>query len=116
VLKKRLALVSPTLVADAFMYEEGPDLEADEAAESAAFRPVALAALPGGGIRNGAIVAVSDQAQAFEAQLVVSHRVGDWTFAAENPVERVQRPARTVVDLPARPAVYYNLHFCHARG
>lgn len=76
VLKKRLALVSPTLVADAFMYEEGPDLEPDEAAESAAFRPVALAALPGGGIRNGAIVAVSDQAQAFEAQLVVSHRVG----------------------------------------
>ena len=62
------------------MYEEGPDLDADEAAESAAFRPVALAALPGGGIKNGAIVAVSDQAQAFEAQLVVSHRVGRGGF------------------------------------
>ena len=79
-LKKRLALVSPTLVADAFMYEEGPDLEPDEAAESAAFKTVALAALPGGGVRNGAIVAVSDQAQAFEAQLVVSHRVGRGDF------------------------------------
>jgi hypothetical protein len=85
VLKKRLALVSPTLVADAFMYEEGPDLDPDEAAESAAFRPVALAALPGGGIRNGAIVAVSDQAQAFEAQLVVSHRVGHGDFLWNSP-------------------------------
>jgi Ubiquitin/SUMO-activating enzyme ubiquitin-like domain len=75
VLKKRLALVSPTVVADAFMYEEGADLDADETAENAAHRPVPLAALPGGGIRHGSLVAISDQAQAFEAQLVVSHRV-----------------------------------------
>ncbi len=76
VLKERLALVSPTVVADAFMYEEGPDLDEDEAAESAAHRPTPLAALPGGGIRHGSIVAISDQAQAFEASLVISHRVG----------------------------------------
>ena len=97
-LKKRLALVSPTLVADAFMYEEGPDLEADEAAESAAFRPVALAALPGGGIRNGAIVAVSDQAQAFEAQLVVSHRVGLWRLAAVQWMQQPSRLSETLFD------------------
>lgn len=30
VLKKRLALISPTVVSESFMYEEGDDLEPDE--------------------------------------------------------------------------------------
>lgn len=74
VLKKRLALVSPTVSCDNFIYEEGPDLEADEAAESAAHRPTMLADLPGGGIRDGSIVHISDQAQAFDVQVIVTHQ------------------------------------------
>lgn len=46
-----------------------------QAEESAAHRPKVLDELPGGGIRDGAIVDISDQAQAFEAQLIVTHQV-----------------------------------------
>mmetsp|Transcript_10416 Transcript_10416/g.31372 ORF Transcript_10416/g.31372 Transcript_10416/m.31372 type:complete len:722 (+) Transcript_10416:235-2400(+) len=74
VLKKRLALLSPTVSCGNFIYEEGPDLDPDEAAESAAHRTTALAALPGGGIGHGAIVDVGDQAQSFDAQIIVTHR------------------------------------------
>ena len=73
VLKKRLAFVHPMVTLDNFLYEEGDDLDEDERAESAAHLPTALAALPGGGVRHGARVTVTDQTQDMTVTLVVQH-------------------------------------------
>lgn len=76
VLKKRLSMNEPSIMAGNFAYEEGMDLEPDEVAANAKFLPVALDKLPGGGLKHGTIVDVSDQAQDFSCQLVLSHKVG----------------------------------------
>ena len=75
VLKKRLSMNEPTIMAGNFAYEEGADLEPDEVAANAKLLPTALDDLPGGGLKHGTIVSVSDQAQDFNCQLVISHKV-----------------------------------------
>ncbi len=74
VLKKRLAMNEPTIMAGGFLYEEGEGLEPDEAAANAALLPRALAALPGGGLGHGVLAAVRDQSQDVTLQLVIEHQ------------------------------------------
>ena len=73
-LKKRLSMNEPSIMAGNFAYEEGADLEPDEVAANARLLPVSLEELPGGGLKHGAIVSVSDQAQDFNCQLIVNHK------------------------------------------
>ena len=75
VLKKRLAFVAPIVTLDAFMYEEGEDLDEEEREENAAHLPKALAALPGGGVQHNARVIVTDQLQDMTVTLVVQQAV-----------------------------------------
>lgn len=75
VLKKRLAMNEPSIMAGNFGYEEGADLEPDEVAANAKLLPTVLDELPGGGLKHGTIASVSDQAQDFTCQLVISHKV-----------------------------------------
>jgi hypothetical protein len=76
VLKKKLSLVEPTIRTDGgFEYEEGEGLDEDEVAANAARLPVALNALPGGGLRHGAIAYVEDQVQEFHVQIEILHKV-----------------------------------------
>jgi ubiquitin-like 1-activating enzyme E1 B len=89
VLKGRLALVAPCLVAGGFAYEEGEGLDADEEAAYAALRPRTLAALPGGGLRDGAVLEVTDQEQDLRVQVVVTH-AAEWDEDA--------RPERFVLE------------------
>jgi hypothetical protein len=79
VLKKRLAFVHPMITVDNFMYEEGDDLDEEEAAENEAHRPSPLAELPGGGIRHNAHVSVTDQVQDVAMTLVINHEVRRYT-------------------------------------
>ncbi|KAF8066301.1 SAE2 [Scenedesmus sp. PABB004] len=75
VLKQRLAINVPNLQTEAgFWYEEGDDLEPDEAADSAAHLPKALAALPGGGLVGGTILSVTDQSQAVSLEIIITHQ------------------------------------------
>ena len=75
VLKKRLAMNEPTVMCGNFSYEEGADLEEDEVEANQKLLAIQLNQLPGGGITNGSIVMISDQAQDFSCQMVVSHKV-----------------------------------------
>eukprot|EP00879_Flechtneria_rotunda_P009733 GHRR01010182.1.p1 GENE.GHRR01010182.1~~GHRR01010182.1.p1 ORF type:complete len:405 (+),score=133.43 GHRR01010182.1:2062-3276(+) len=75
VLKKRLAINIPSLnTLGGFWYEEGEDLEEDEAEASRILLPKTLASLPGGGLKHGTIVAVSDQSQAITVDLIITHQ------------------------------------------
>ena len=65
----------PTVTAGNFMYEEGAGLEPDEVEAYSRLLPQVLQDLPGGGLGPGCIVDISDQAQAFSAQIIVSHQV-----------------------------------------
>ena len=58
VLKKRLSMNEPSIMAGNFAYEEGADLEPDEVAANAKLLPTVL-----------------DEAQDFTCQLVISHKV-----------------------------------------
>ncbi|KAG2496953.1 hypothetical protein HYH03_004959 [Edaphochlamys debaryana] len=73
VIKKRLAVNTPNLLAGGFLYEEGEGLEDDEQAAYAALLPRPLAALPGGGLRHGTILTVQDQSQHFSVDLILTH-------------------------------------------
>ncbi|KAK2080672.1 hypothetical protein QBZ16_000526 [Prototheca wickerhamii] len=73
VLKKRLALLAPTVVAGNFMYEEGDDLEPDEVEFNEANLLKRLKDLPGGGLGAGSALEVSDQAQQLSFRLVLEH-------------------------------------------
>jgi hypothetical protein len=74
VLKSRLAMVEPTLAAPGgFLYEEGADLEDDEVAAYTALRPLTLASLPGGGLTDGAVLTVTDNAQAMTLAVTLAH-------------------------------------------
>ena len=75
VLKKRLAMNEPTVMCGGFGYEEGADLEPDEVEANQKLLPIMLDQLPAGGIKHGAILSISDQAQDFSCQIVVSHKV-----------------------------------------
>lgn len=74
VLKGRLSVHQPTIMCDGFVYEEGEDLDEEELQANAANLPKTLQSLPGGGLKNGSIVQVDDQAQHFKVSLVVSHQ------------------------------------------
>ena len=94
VLKGRLALIAPTLICSSTegggnggggggggtFYWEDPqpangggecDLDEDEVEQYSRLLPSALAALPGGGLGAGAVVAVKDQAQAIDLHLLI---------------------------------------------
>ena len=77
VLKGRLALIAPTLISGSFYWEDpNPsngecDLDEDEIEQYSKSLPTALAALPGGGLSAGSVVAVKDQAQAIDLQLLI---------------------------------------------
>ncbi|KAK9806335.1 hypothetical protein WJX72_010622 [[Myrmecia] bisecta] len=77
VLKKHLGINEPTVTCGDFMYEEGSGLDDSEVAFNAKNLPLALASLPGGGVRNGAILEIDDQTQHFQVQVLVSHK-DDW--------------------------------------
>eukprot|EP00775_Hariotina_reticulata_P001221 gene1221-1560_t len=77
VLKQRLAINLPSLNTEGgFFYEEGDDLDEDEAEASRKLLPRTLAALPGGGLMHGSILAVGDQSQAINLDLIFSHQGG----------------------------------------
>jgi ubiquitin-like 1-activating enzyme E1 B len=78
VLKRHLALNEPTLASDGgFMYEEGEGLEDDEKEANERLLPLALAALPGGGVKGGSVLSVTDQSQGgTRVELVVRHDAG----------------------------------------
>lgn len=75
VVRKRLAVSTPYLIAGGFMYEEGGGMEPDEVEDNARHLPVALAALPGGGLGHGVVLEVRDAVQDFMVELVIEHRV-----------------------------------------
>lgn len=74
VLKRRLAFNAPTLMADGFLYEEGDDLDDDEAAESAALLPRALRDLPGGGLAHNVRANARDHTQDLQIAIVIHHK------------------------------------------
>ncbi|KAG2429091.1 hypothetical protein HXX76_011331 [Chlamydomonas incerta] len=73
VIKRRLAVNSPNLLAGGFLYEEGEGLEDDEVAAYAALLPRPLAELPGGGLGHGAILTVQDQSQHWGVDVIIAH-------------------------------------------
>ncbi|KAL4446285.1 hypothetical protein ABPG77_003092 [Micractinium sp. CCAP 211/92] len=77
VLKRRLALIAPSITCGNFTYEEGEGLEEDEVEFYRGMLPRPLSQLPSGGLANGSILEVGDQEQHFKAQLIISHRE-DW--------------------------------------
>ena len=74
VVRRKLAVAQPTVQYDNFMYEEGPDLEEDEAANYAKFLGRALNTLPAGGNKDSTIVEVSG-AQKLELSISITHQV-----------------------------------------
>ncbi|GMH42425.1 hypothetical protein BSKO_10344 [Bryopsis sp. KO-2023] len=74
VIKKRLSVNVPAVMCGDIWYEEGDDLDEEETQENAAMLPHALEKLPGGGIKDGSIVAIKDQSQNFEVEIIVSHK------------------------------------------
>lgn len=58
-----------------FEYEEGEGLDEDEVASNAAKLPIALAALPGGGLGQGVTAHVEDQVQDFKVAVEITHQV-----------------------------------------
>lgn len=65
----------PSVMCGGFGYEEGADLEPEEVDANARLLPLFLDALPGGGLRHGTIASVSDQAQDFGCEIIISHKV-----------------------------------------
>jgi Ubiquitin/SUMO-activating enzyme ubiquitin-like domain len=79
VVKRDLGIARPTLVTSSnFLYEDFPEDEQDEdeeAAEMAAMLPVALAALPGGGLTHNTTVEITDDDSDLRVRLIISHQV-----------------------------------------
>lgn len=78
VLKGTLSLIEPSISCGDFLYEEGSGLEDDEIEEYRRHLDTPLASLPpqgSGGLGNGAVVEVRDQAQSIEVKIVVRHQV-----------------------------------------
>ncbi|KAI8466836.1 MAG: hypothetical protein J3K34DRAFT_483471 [Monoraphidium minutum] len=73
VIRRGLAVNDATLISGGFMYEEGEGLEDDEVEENRRKLPLAMRELPGGGLGQGAVLAVNDQSQAFSVELVINH-------------------------------------------
>ncbi|GBF97588.1 SUMO-activating enzyme subunit 2 [Raphidocelis subcapitata] len=74
VVRSRLAVNEPSLIAGNFMYEEGGDLSDSEVDFNARKLGEKMAALPGGGLGHGAVVSVRDQSQQFVVEVIVNHR------------------------------------------
>jgi ubiquitin-like 1-activating enzyme E1 B len=74
VVKKRLAVSVPMLQCGDFLYEEGEGLEDDEIEMYQALLKRPLAQLPGGGLGTGSIVAVKDETQCFNLELIIVHQ------------------------------------------
>ncbi|KAJ9507715.1 hypothetical protein QJQ45_019102, partial [Haematococcus lacustris] len=74
VIKKRLAVNVPMLMAGGFMYEEGEGLEEDEVEAYRRMLPLPLAQLPGGALAGGGLMHVSDESQAFTMDLLLQHQ------------------------------------------
>ena len=70
-------MISPLLsTISGFDYVEGEGVDEDEAADSRALLPRALASLPGGGVVGGTILEVKDQSQALDFEVIIAHQVG----------------------------------------
>lgn len=78
VLKKRFAMIHPTILAGGFYYEEGDDLDEDERAFNAAHLDKPLADLPGAGLTDGAVLEVADAAQNVTFKLRIRNK-NDWS-------------------------------------
>ncbi|KAL6749803.1 hypothetical protein V8C86DRAFT_3144709 [Haematococcus lacustris] len=74
VIKKRLAVNVPMLMAGGFMYEEGEGLEEDEVEAYRRMLALPLAQLPGGALAGGGLMHVSDESQAFTMDLLLQHQ------------------------------------------
>lgn len=74
-LRGALAVACPALECGEFLYEEGEGLEEDEVAMYASLLPRTLAALPGGGVRGGSMVGITDQLQNLNVRLILQHKV-----------------------------------------
>ena len=74
-LKGQLAMLEPCISAAGFLYEEGEGLEAEELADNTAKLAKPMAELPGGGLGHGVCADISDQSQALNFQLNITHQV-----------------------------------------
>lgn len=92
VLKRRFAMIHPSLLAGSFFYEEGDDLDDDERAFNARNLDRPLADLPGGAVGDGAVLEVSDAAQNVSFKLRVRNK-SDWTEEDEDA-----HPDRCIVE------------------
>ncbi len=63
------------------MTQEGEGLEEDEVEMYQRLLSRPLCELPGGGLRGGSIVAVKDETQCFNLELIITHKVGDVSHA-----------------------------------
>ena len=74
--KGQLAINEPNLDTDTGLgYEEGEGLEDDTVERNQTLLPMLLAELPGGGLKDGTVVVVSDQSQHINFDLIIAHRV-----------------------------------------
>ena len=99
VLRKKLGMVAPEIEGETttlFLQPEG--LDEDEMATYARNRATALAALPGGGAGDGATARVSDFAQKFEFDLLVTHRKREDWDEEEHPDGFELRGDRGAID------------------
>jgi len=76
VVRRRLAVNDPYILAGNFSYEEGEGLEDDEVEGNARHLPRLMKDLPGGGLGQGVVMAVKDQSQEFEVEVIITHQVG----------------------------------------
>ena len=96
---KKLGMVAPEIEGETttlFLQPEG--LVEDETAQYARNRMTALAALPGGGVGDGATARVSDFAQKFEFDLLVTHRKREDWDEEEHPDGFELRGDRGAID------------------
>jgi ubiquitin-like 1-activating enzyme E1 B len=96
---KKLGMVAPEIEGETttlFLQPEG--LDEDETAQYARNRMTALAALPGGGAGDGATARVSDFAQKFEFDLLVTHRKREDWDEEEHPDGFELRGDRGAID------------------
>ena len=86
-LKKKLGMHAPEIIAgDNVLYEHlDSNLEDDEKALYEKNARSVLTALPAGGVRNGAVLSVSDFSQKFDFKLLVTHRPSAEWDAEEDP-------------------------------
>jgi hypothetical protein len=75
VVRRRLAVNEPIVIAGGFMYEEGGDLSDSEVELNARHLGTPMAALPGGGLAHAVVASIEDQSQQFKVEVIITHRV-----------------------------------------